>query len=142
MTGWRAHHCYSLVCYTPFYRAMADDDAKRVDLVGPIPGGVAPNQEFTEIMACAERIGLRPRIPERVPALENIAMRPAEKTCKACLRRGSSNLEDGYCRKKENQGLFCNRWMWDRRTPASPYRKPTKKRRACMCEDDDGEGCE
>lgn len=140
MAGWRAHHCYSLVCYTPYYHAMNADEAKRVDLMGPIAGGVAPNPEFTEIMACAEMIGVRPRIPERVPVLDNIALLPNERTCKACLRRGSSNLEDGFCKKKDHQA-FCDRWMWDRRTPASPYRKQSKKK-ARMCEDEDEEGCE
>ena len=139
MFDWRGHYVYGTPALRPFYHAMSAEECKRLDLVGPIPGSVLPNMEFAQVCECAEAVGVSLRIERRVPALENLAMHPAERRCSNCLRKGSSNIGDECW--KDGQ-MLCSRYMWDRRTPASPYRKPTKKQKACMCEDEDEEGCE
>lgn len=136
MFEWRKHYVYAVAALRPFFHAMSAEECKKADLTGPIPGSILPNEEFEEVCRCAEAMGIVLRMERRVPALENLAMHPIERRCSNCLRKGSENMETPCW--KDGQP-FCGRYMWDRRTPASPYRKSARKPKACMCEDEDEE---
>ena len=138
MFGWRRHYVYGTPALRPFFHAMTAEEAKRIDLMGPIPGSVLPNEEFAQVCECAEALGVALQVEARVPALENLAMYPAERKCSSCLRKGTSNKDSCW---KDGQPM-CGSYLWDRRTPATSYRK-SKKKAKCLCEEDeDEEGCE
>lgn len=140
MFAWRAHYVYATDALRPFYRTMDEDEAKKTDLMGPIAGSWAPNPDYDEILACAEALGLTMKLRHGPPALANLAMYPVEQTCQNCIHRGGSNKEDG-CWKKRGQSS-CRGWLWDRKTPAKPYRKGKKLARTpCGCDEEEECGC-
>lgn len=140
MFAWREHYIYATEALRPFYRAMDEDEAKKTDLMGPIAGAWAPNPEYDEILACADACGLTLKLRHGPPAPDNIAMYPIEKTCGSCAHKGGSNKDQ--CWKKAQGCCPHGGWVWDRKTPAKPYRKTARLARTpCECEDDCTEEC-
>ncbi|MBE6518769.1 MAG: hypothetical protein E7Z70_04410 [Thermoplasmata archaeon] len=93
MMKWRVHYMYGTPCLRPFSRNISHEDAKRINLMGNIPGSMVRNEEFDQICECAERIGIQLQLSYDVPPLMNLAMYPVEESCKTCLRRKSKNKE-------------------------------------------------
>ncbi len=119
MLAWREHYVYGTPALRPFSRTMSEEEAKRIDTMGRIPGILAPNGMFSQICECAERLGIRLRLSHGVPALANLSMHPNERTCKSCLRRGCSNWrESNPCWEKDRCGGCFGGYVWDRRAPS------------------------
>ncbi|MDY0237152.1 MAG: hypothetical protein RBR71_14100 [Gudongella sp.] len=132
MMKWRAHYMYGTPCLRPFSRNISHDDAKKIDLMGNIPGSMVRNEEFDQICECAERIGIQLELSYDVPPLMNLAMYPVEESCKTCLRKKSENKDkESSCWKVSGQ-TCCSSYMWDRRTPAKKNIVKTR-----VIEDDD-----
>lgn len=107
---------YGTPVLRPFVRGISHEDAKRIDPMGNIPGGMVRNPELDQICACAEMIGIRLKLSYDVPALQNLAMYPIEESCKTCLRRKSKNRnKKSGCWKNEQQ-TCCSGYMWDRKS--------------------------
>ena len=97
-------------------QGISHEEAKGIDPMGNIPGGMVRNPEFDQICACAEMIGIELKLSYDVPVLKNLAMYPVEENCRTCLRRRSKNRDkDSGCWKNEQQ-ICCNNYMWDRKT--------------------------
>lgn len=62
MMKWRDHYMYGTPCLRPFSRNISHEDAKKIDLMGNIPGSIVRNEEFNQICECAERIGIQPEL--------------------------------------------------------------------------------
>ncbi len=121
MLAWREHYVYGTPALRPFSRTMTEEEAKRIDTMGRIPGILAPNGMFSQICECAERLGIRLKLRCDVPALANLSMHPNEKTCKSCMRRGSSNWrESNPCWEKDRCGGCYKGYIWDKRAPSKP----------------------
>ena len=117
MLAWREHYVYGTPALRPFSRTMSEEEAKKADLMGRIPGILEPNLMFAQICECADRLGIRLRLSHDVPALENLSMRPNERTCKSCLRRGCSNWrESNPCWDRDRCGGCFGGYVWNRRS--------------------------
>ena len=117
MFAWREHYVYGTPALRPFSRTMSEEEAKKADVMGRIPGILEPNLLFTQVCECAERLGIRLRLSHDVPALANLSMCPNERTCKSCLRRGCSNwMESNPCWGRDQCGGCFGGYMWDRKT--------------------------
>ncbi len=113
---------------------MSEEEAKRIDPMGRIPGILSPNEMFTQVCECAERMGIWLRLSHDVPALANLSMHPNERTCKSCLRRGCSNWrETNPCWERDQCGGCFDGFIWDRKTPSSMKTIKRKER----CNEDD-----
>ena len=116
--AWREHYMYGTPCLRPFNRNISQEEAKKIDLMGKIPGSMVRDQEFDQICECAEMIGIRLQLSYDVPPLMNLAMYPAEESCGTCLKKKSRNKNvESYCWKSGMQ-MCCSDYMWDRTTPA------------------------
>ncbi|MDY0236932.1 MAG: hypothetical protein RBR71_12980 [Gudongella sp.] len=126
MMKWRDHYMYGTPCLRPFSRNISHEDAKKIDLMGNIPGSIVRNEEFNQICECAERIGIQLQLSYDIPPLMNLAMYPVEENCKTCLRRKSKNKnKDSECWK--NNGQMCySSYIWDRKTEAKSRIKKEK----------------
>lgn len=138
MMGWLSNRVWATEALRPFYRAISEDEAKKIDLMGPIEGSWAPNPEYDEILACARRIGIALKLRHGPPALDNLAMYPIEHTCASCIHKGSSNKDACW---KLPHGCSWGTWKWDRKTPAKPYRKGKKLAGTPRGCDGEEEGC-
>ena len=67
MMTWREHYMYGTPCLRPFCRNISQEEAKKIDLMGNIPGSMVRNKEFDQICECAERIGIQLELPYDVP---------------------------------------------------------------------------
>ncbi len=119
MLAWREHYVYGTPALRPFSRTMTEEEAKRIDPMGRIPGILTPNGMFNQICECAEKLGIHLKLSHDVPAMENMSMYPNEKKCRVCLRKGNSNWSDMKCWGENLQGTCYGRFMWDRKTPSS-----------------------
>ena len=118
MMKWRAHYMYGTPCLRPFCRNISHEDAKKMDLMGNIPGSMVRNEEFDQICECAEKIGVQLQLSYDVPPLMNLAMYPVEESCKTCLRKKTNNKnKDSDCWKNSGQ-MCCSNYMWDKKSPA------------------------
>ena len=129
---WREHYMYGTPCLKPFSRNISHEDAKKIDLMGNIPGSMVRNEEFDQICECAEMIGVQLQLSYDVPPLMNLAMYPVEENCKTCLRRKSQNKDKGSSCWKESGQTCCSSYMWDRKTPT---KKRIKDNRSDYSED-------
>ncbi len=121
MMAWRGSYVYGTPALRPFSRNISVEDAKKTNLMGRIRDSMVPNAQFDQICQCAERIGIRLRLPYNVPVLENVAMYPAEENCVSCLRERSRNHNRSPdCRGVEDH-TGCMRYIWNRTTPAKCY---------------------
>ncbi|MBE6523057.1 MAG: hypothetical protein E7Z62_08075 [Thermoplasmata archaeon] len=117
MMSWRGHYMYGTPCLRPFVRNISEEDAKRIDLMGNIPGSLIRNEEFDQICECAERIGIQLKLTYDVPPLRNVAMFPAEESCGTCLRRRLSNKDrESECWRNKGTQCCCSEYIWDRKT--------------------------
>ena len=117
MMSWRRHYMYGTPCLSPFVRNISEEDAKRIDLMGNIPGSIVRNVEFDQICECAERIGIQLKLTYDVPSLRNVAMFPVEESCGTCLRRRSSNKDrESECWRNKGTQCCCSEYIWDRKT--------------------------
>jgi hypothetical protein len=124
MFVWREHYVYGTPALRPFSRTMTEEEAKRIDPMGRIPGILAPNGMFSQICECAERLGIRLKLSHDVPALANLSMRPNERTCR-CLRRGCSNWrESNPCWGRDRCGGCFGGYVWDRRSASRRGQRP------------------
>ena len=136
MMKWREHYMYGTPCLRPFTRNISHEDAKKINLMGNIPGSMVRNEEFDQICECAERIGIQLKLTHDVPPLMNLAMYPVEETCKSCLRKKSKNKgTESECWRNSGQ-ICCSGYMWDRETPAK-NKIATKKSETCSCDDNE-----
>lgn len=118
MMKWREHYMYGTPCLRPFSRNISHEDAKKIDLMGNIPGSIVRNEEFDQICECAERIRIQLQLSYDVPPLMNPSMYPVEENCNTCLRKRSCNKDrESSCWKNEGQ-ICCSNYIWDRKTPA------------------------
>ena len=118
MMTWREHYMYGTPCLRPFCRNISQEEAKKIDLMGNIPGSMVRNQEFDQICECAEKIGIHLQLNYEVPPLMNPAMYPVEESCKTCLRRKSNNKDKETPCWKDSGQTCCSDYIWDRKTPA------------------------
>lgn len=140
MMEWRAHYVYATAGLSPFYKTSDHPEVFKEDKMGRVAWAVVPNDEYTQICDCAQRIGLPMELRHDVPALDNRAMWPIEHTCQSCLRRGRANRGgESPCWKEKGAG-GCFEWIWDRKTPAKGL-KEKKGRKTCECMEDDGDDC-
>ena len=109
---------YGMPVLRPFVRGISHEDAKRIDPMGNIHGGMVRNPEFDQICACAEMIGIKLKLSYDVPALQNLAMYPIEEGCKTCLRKKSKNRNKNSGCWENDQQTCCSGYIWDRKTPA------------------------
>ena len=61
------HYVYGTPALRPFSRTMTEEDAKRIDPMGRIPGILAPNGMFSHVCECAEALGIREDREAEVP---------------------------------------------------------------------------
>lgn len=122
MMAWRQEYVYGTPALSPFSRNISVEDAKRIDPMGNIQSSMVPNTQFNQICECAELMGIRLQLSYDVPVLENPAMYPIEENCSTCLRKNRSSGQHQDCKNAERQ-MCCNRYIWDRRTPAKRYVK-------------------
>ncbi len=119
MFAWREHYVYGTPALRPFSRTMSEEEAKKADLMGRIPGILEPNLMFTQVCECAERLGIRLRLSHDVPVLANLSMHPNERACRFCLRRSCTNWkESNPCWERDQCGGCFGGYMWDRWTRA------------------------
>ncbi len=119
MFAWREHYVYGTPALRPFSRTMSEEEAKRIDTMGRIPGILAPNEMFNQICGCAEAMGIGLNLRHDVPALQNLSMHPNERTCRSCMRKGCSNWrESNPCWERDQCGGCFSGYMWDRKTPS------------------------
>lgn len=126
MMMWTDHYVYATPALRPFSRGMTEEEIRKKDPMGQVPGALVGNEHFTQITDCARYIGMQLKLPHDVPALENLAMYPVEQTCRSCLHYKSMNKTDGTCRNGE-KSICCSDYMWDRKTPAKKLKKPKPK---------------
>jgi len=117
MMSWRESYVFGTPVLRPFSRNITVEDAKKADLMGRISDSIVPNAQFDQICECAEKIGIRLKLPYDVPVLRNLAMYPAEENCSSCMRKRNRNPD---CRNAENQA-GCRRYIWNRTTAAKRY---------------------
>jgi len=123
---WREHYMYGTPCLRPFSRNISHEDAKKIDLMGNIPGSMVRNQEFDQICKCAETIGIQLQLSYDVPSLMNLAMYPVEESCKTCLRKKSKNKDkESSCWTGSGQ-TCCSGYIWDRKTAAKKHIREVK----------------
>ncbi len=132
MMAWRRSYVYGTPALRPFSRNISVEEAKKADLMGRIRDSMVPNAQFDQICQCAERIGIRLKLPYNVPVLENVAMYPVEENCVSCLRKRSRNHNrNPDCRGVEDH-TGCMRYIWNRTTPAKRF-VPKKTDDEALC---------
>ena len=122
MMVWTNHYVYGTPALRPFCRAMSEEEVRKIDPMGQVPGALIENEHFIQITDCARYIGLTLKLSHNVPAMENLAMYPVEKTCKTCFRRKSRNKEKGVC-SISGDCICCSSYLWDRKTPAKKLKR-------------------
>ncbi len=119
MFTWREHYVYGTPPLRPFLRTMSEEEAKKIGLMGRIPGILVLNEMFTQVCGCAERPGVRLRMSRDIPALVSLSIHLKERMCRSCLRKGCTNWkESNPCWERDQCGGCLGGYMWDRKTAA------------------------
>ena len=112
MMRWRERYVYGTPALEPFSRCIDIDEARRIDPMGQIEGGIEPNPMYRQICECADMIGIRLDLSHKVPEMQNLSMWYNEMDCGSCLHHRSPNKKDEPCWK--GRPVHCFQYMWDR----------------------------